>query len=285
MWDFDYVAWGDLDYSGSIPETFDYTSTPWFTRMREDPTFNELQEAAWPELNTLLNEITKEGGLPVALLPGTVHGYAYHDPKTGERVRLNAKTAALFDTAAVCFYRPLPQKKLGIPDLLLYMKNCVSLSDVLLIVAATLAVTLAGLRAGKRPHRCGRLHDLRVAVRAAAFQREKPHPEPSCCQDLLRRAGVHDDAAFVPPGGLLPQIQPRRIKKPLLLGQSALFHDDEHGHEHWAHFSDFTFVYHADLPLRPGAGDPIGDHRHGDGRLFHRFHADADPDQPQAAGK
>ena len=88
---------------------------------------------------------TKEDGLPVALLPGAIRGYGFTDPKTGERVKLCAKTAALFDTDAVCFYRPLPQKKLGIPDLLLYMQQCVSLSDIALILAATCALTLVGM--------------------------------------------------------------------------------------------------------------------------------------------
>ena len=88
---------------------------------------------------------TKKDGLPVALLPGRIFGYGFTDWATGEHKRLYAETAALFDAQAICFYRPLPQKKLGIPDLLLYMKRCVSLSDVVMIGAATLAVTLVGL--------------------------------------------------------------------------------------------------------------------------------------------
>ncbi len=88
---------------------------------------------------------TREEGLPVALLPGTIAGYFYTDPKTGNREKINAKTAALFDLEAICFYRPLPQKKLGIPDLLLYLKRCVSFSDAVMIVGGTLAVTLVGL--------------------------------------------------------------------------------------------------------------------------------------------
>ena len=88
---------------------------------------------------------TKEAGQPVALLPGKVTGYTYHDPQTGKRVKVSRKTAQLFETEAVCFYRPLPQKKLSIPDLLFYMKRCVDLSDIILIVAATLAVSGVGL--------------------------------------------------------------------------------------------------------------------------------------------
>ena len=51
----------------------------------------------------------------------------------------------MLDTEAVCFYRPLPQKKLGIPDLLLYMKRCVTLSDIILIFASALSVSAVGL--------------------------------------------------------------------------------------------------------------------------------------------
>ena len=88
---------------------------------------------------------TKEEELPVALLPGAVYGYTYLDLETGKRKRIDKRSAARFLTEAVCFYRPLPQKKLGIPDLFLYMKSCISMSDVVMIVAATLALTLIGL--------------------------------------------------------------------------------------------------------------------------------------------
>ena len=88
---------------------------------------------------------TKEGKLPIALLPGAIRGYRFTNPKNGEKEWLNKNNAAIFDAEAICFYRPLPQKKLGIPDLLLYMKRCISLGDIIVIIVATLAVTLAGL--------------------------------------------------------------------------------------------------------------------------------------------
>ena len=87
----------------------------------------------------------KESGQPVTLLPGAWRGYAYTDPATGKKVRLNKTTAARFEREGYCFYQPLPQRKIGIPDLLKYMKNCVSVNDIVLIVLATLAVTLTGL--------------------------------------------------------------------------------------------------------------------------------------------
>ena len=105
----------------------------------------ELSEGWYKDAYGPILAFTKEDGLPVALLPGKIFGYSFTDPKTGEHKRLSAKNAELFEPEAVCFYRPLPQKKLGIPDLLLYMKNCVSLGDIIHIVAATLAVTVVGL--------------------------------------------------------------------------------------------------------------------------------------------
>ncbi len=88
---------------------------------------------------------TKEEGIPVALLPGVPSGYCYTDPMTGKRKRVGKKNAALFAMEAVCFYKPLPRKKLRIPDLLLYMWRCVSVNDLILLAVATLAVTLSGL--------------------------------------------------------------------------------------------------------------------------------------------
>ena len=122
-------------------EQLDYSLRP-HGLMRRNVTLTEkwYRDAYGPML-----AFTKEGSLPVALLPGRISGYTYADPKTGKREKVNAKTAALFDADAICFYRPLPQKKLGIPDLLLYLKRCVSLSDVIMIVGAALALTLVGL--------------------------------------------------------------------------------------------------------------------------------------------
>ncbi len=92
----------------------------------------------------MLGRLARDG-LPVALLPDRFYGYYYTDPNTHARVRLNRKTAPLLCPEAVCFYRPLPQKELGLDDLLLYMKRCVTLQDMVRIVLATLAVTLVGL--------------------------------------------------------------------------------------------------------------------------------------------
>ena len=86
-----------------------------------------------------------EERLPVALLPRPFRGYSFADPATGEQRKVDGGTAAAFDDEAICFYRPLPQKKLGIPDLLLYLKSCLSVGDLLLFAGLTLLVTLVGM--------------------------------------------------------------------------------------------------------------------------------------------
>ena len=105
----------------------------------------ELDEGWYRDAFGPMLGFIEETGAVVALLPGKLHGYTYRDPATGKRVRVNRNTAKCLAREALCFYQPMPLKKLGIPDLLLYMKKCVSLGDVVMVVAATLLVMVAGL--------------------------------------------------------------------------------------------------------------------------------------------
>lgn len=86
----------------------------------------------------------KIGGV-VALLPHGLSGYAFFDHQSGKAVKLNSQTALLLETEAICFYKPLPLKKLGIRDLLLYIAEILSPADYAMVGIATLAVTLIGL--------------------------------------------------------------------------------------------------------------------------------------------
>ena len=103
-----------------------------------------LEEGWYKDAYGPMLGLLKDGGA-VALLPGAVSGYRFRDPSTGNMRRVDRHTAKLIKPEALCFYRPLPMKSLGIPDLLLYMKNCVSSGDVTLIFLATLCVTLIGM--------------------------------------------------------------------------------------------------------------------------------------------
>ena len=87
----------------------------------------------------------KEDGTPVALLPKQLVGYCFTDPVTGQKTNLNRQNAERFDEDAICFYRPLPQKKLGIPDLIIYLKDCLNSGDLVILVVLTLIGTMFGM--------------------------------------------------------------------------------------------------------------------------------------------
>ncbi len=102
-------------------------------------------EGAWYEdaVGAFLGTL-KTGGV-VALLPHGLSGYAFFDHGSGKTVKLNKKTAAILEMEAICFYRPLPQKKLGMQDLLRYIVQTLSPADYMVVGIATLAVTLIGM--------------------------------------------------------------------------------------------------------------------------------------------
>ncbi|MCX4357914.1 MAG: NHLP bacteriocin export ABC transporter permease/ATPase subunit [Oscillospiraceae bacterium] len=89
--------------------------------------------------------VLKSGGGVVALIPTGLSGYSFKDEKTGKRVKINRKNEDLFEEEAIAFYKPLPLKKLGIPDLMRYILGTLSPSDFVLIGASTLAITLIGM--------------------------------------------------------------------------------------------------------------------------------------------
>lgn len=125
----------------NVDEQMDYVLRPHGIMMRAVRLEEEwYQDAFGPMLGFL-----KESGTPVALLPNAISGYHFTDPATGDAVKIRKGNEGLLKSEAICFYRPLPMKKLGIPDLLRYMKDCVSMGDIILILLATLAVTLVGM--------------------------------------------------------------------------------------------------------------------------------------------
>ena len=105
----------------------------------------ELEKGWYKDAYGPVLAFMKEDNLPIALIPAKLSGYVFHDPHSGQSVKLNPETAELFKSEAECFYRPLPQKKLGIYDLLVYINSCIAMSDVILVAVSSLAVTLVGL--------------------------------------------------------------------------------------------------------------------------------------------
>ena len=86
----------------------------------------------------------EEDGVPIALFPKELVGYYYRD-SSGKKITVNKKNMKEFGREAICFYRPLPLRSIGIPDLLLFLKNCVNIGDLIIVFGFNLLSTLVGL--------------------------------------------------------------------------------------------------------------------------------------------
>ena len=87
----------------------------------------------------------KDSDTPVALLPGRFYGYSYWDAESGEKIKINRETADRLREEAICFYRPLPLRKIDVSDLIIYLKDCLEPGDYLLLFILSLVVTLIGM--------------------------------------------------------------------------------------------------------------------------------------------
>lgn len=95
-------------------------------------------------VGAMLGTRTDDGSV-VALIPTGLSGYSFLDTSTGRRVKVSRKNEGLISGEAICFYKPLPLKKLGMPDLARYIVGTLSIADLVLIALATLSVTLVGM--------------------------------------------------------------------------------------------------------------------------------------------
>ena len=86
----------------------------------------------------------KDSGLPVVLLPKKYGGYFWQDAD-GKKVTAKSRAVEQLSPEAICFYKPLPMKKIGIPDLLSYMKGCLNWADFAMVIGLTLLVTGVGI--------------------------------------------------------------------------------------------------------------------------------------------
>lgn len=93
--------------------------------------------------------VRKSDGIVVALIPTGFSGYSYRDMETGKYVKINCRNQELFEEEAIAFYKPLPLKKLGIPDLMRYILGTLSPADFVMTGALTLAVTFIGMLSPK----------------------------------------------------------------------------------------------------------------------------------------
>jgi len=92
----------------------------------------------------LLTWTNDEERRPVALIPDKKLRYEVFDPERGTRDRLNQQVSRGLSNEAVTFYRPLPEGKLGLPELLKFTLRPY-VRELKLIITAGVIATLLGM--------------------------------------------------------------------------------------------------------------------------------------------
>lgn len=125
----------------TVDEQLEYRLRP-FGIMRREVELDKgwYRNAVGPMLGTF-----KEDGSAVALIPNRFSGYSYYDAAKDKRVKIGRKNEGLFNAEAICFYKPLPLKSLGVADLLKFSAEQLSTSDVVLYIGMMAVSALLGL--------------------------------------------------------------------------------------------------------------------------------------------
>lgn len=87
----------------------------------------------------------KEDGSAVALIPNKISGYNLVDVATGRQFKISRRTANLIDAEAICFYESLPQRPIKVGDLLKFMMEQLSVSDIVFYLGLMGLVAALGL--------------------------------------------------------------------------------------------------------------------------------------------
>ena len=87
----------------------------------------------------------RDDGSVVALIPTGINSYSFYDRKLGKTVRINRKNQDLIEKEAITFYKPFPLSKMTIGSLIKYIIQQISVSDIIPLVLAMLAVTGIGM--------------------------------------------------------------------------------------------------------------------------------------------
>ena len=104
----------------------------------------ELTQKWWKDATGAFLGSTIDGNV-VAILPDFPTGYTFYDVELGKMVKVNGKTSKKLNTDAFCFYRVFPRKKLSLLDLGQFILRSVTRTDLALVLAASLLVSLLGL--------------------------------------------------------------------------------------------------------------------------------------------
>lgn len=124
-----------------------------------------LKEDWWQQDSGSLLGFRAEDGKPIALMPVKNQSYEAYDPQTKQAFDIDEENAGLIDQVAYTFYKPFPEKKIKVWDLLRFgiFKDQ---QDFYLLIAMGFAATLLSLTT---PILTGMLFDY-VIPNASRFQ-------------------------------------------------------------------------------------------------------------------
>lgn len=95
-------------------------------------------------VNPMLGKL-KDSGTYVALLPRRASGYHYYNFKNNKKIKINSKNANNIEEDVICFYQPLPIKELSIKDILFFIKDNISITDIIKYIVFLGIYSLLGL--------------------------------------------------------------------------------------------------------------------------------------------
>ena len=87
----------------------------------------------------------KKDGSVVAFIPNAISGYSWIDRESGKKIRVTARNEDQFSEDAICFYKPFPNKKLGVAALSVYIFDCIPISSRVMLIVSALITSLVGM--------------------------------------------------------------------------------------------------------------------------------------------
>jgi len=103
-----------------------------------------LYDKWWRNGDGPLLAVVKETGRVCVLIPGKISGYVFYDVKTGAVTRVTARNKDMFETEALCFYRPLPPESMTSRNLMRFLIRNTSYIDMMMVRGSVLLITLLG---------------------------------------------------------------------------------------------------------------------------------------------
>ena len=103
----------------------------------------KLKKGFYKDAISPILAIDKETQKPIALIPGFTMGYTFS--KDGKTQKINRSNEDMFEDEAICFYKPLPLRKITTVDLIRYAFSTISVNEIVFTLGLMVLVTLVGL--------------------------------------------------------------------------------------------------------------------------------------------